>query len=311
MIVCCSVSTVCSVEKRTLKRALSSPGMTFGAPVPALMFETWKLVGGKYSLPLSQTRAASSASAGATRVHRVVGEVRIGDVTLDAVHGELARERAAPADLDRVAERVGAAGLADHAPVDLLAARFERFHHAPRAVDRRAFLVARQQERERAAVIGMRGDKALAGGHHRRESTLHVGGAAAVQDAVAHDRVERIGLPFFARAGRHDVGVTGEAQHGSGSAMPRPDVLDRAEGHPLDPKTERFQPLPDQLQAAVVLGADGRTADQFLGECERRVGVGRQSRGLRIGQGEGGRGLIAKTSGAGKPPRAPGSVTPV
>ena len=43
--VCCSFSTVCSVEKRMLKRAFNSPGMTFGAPVPALMFETWKVVG--------------------------------------------------------------------------------------------------------------------------------------------------------------------------------------------------------------------------------------------------------------------------
>jgi hypothetical protein len=43
--VACSDSMVCSVEKRKLKRALSSPGMTFGAPVPAAMFDTWKLVG--------------------------------------------------------------------------------------------------------------------------------------------------------------------------------------------------------------------------------------------------------------------------
>ena len=35
-----SVSTVCSVEKRRLKRAFSSPGMTFGAPVPAAILET-------------------------------------------------------------------------------------------------------------------------------------------------------------------------------------------------------------------------------------------------------------------------------
>jgi hypothetical protein len=38
-------STVCSVENRMLKRAFNSPGMTFGAPVPADRFETWKLVG--------------------------------------------------------------------------------------------------------------------------------------------------------------------------------------------------------------------------------------------------------------------------
>ena len=41
----CSFSTVCSVEKRRLKRARSSPGITFGAPVPAAMFDIWKVVG--------------------------------------------------------------------------------------------------------------------------------------------------------------------------------------------------------------------------------------------------------------------------
>ncbi len=43
----CSDSTVCSVEKRRLNRTLSSPGMTFGAPVSAAMFETWNVVGWK------------------------------------------------------------------------------------------------------------------------------------------------------------------------------------------------------------------------------------------------------------------------
>ena len=42
---CLKHSTVCSVEKRKLKRALSSPGITFGAPVPAEIFETWNVVG--------------------------------------------------------------------------------------------------------------------------------------------------------------------------------------------------------------------------------------------------------------------------
>ena len=39
----------------------------FDAPVPALRFETWKLVGGKNSSPSSQTSAVSSASAVAVR----------------------------------------------------------------------------------------------------------------------------------------------------------------------------------------------------------------------------------------------------
>ena len=62
--------------------------------------------------------------------------------------------------------------------------------------------------------------------------------------------------------------------------MPGPEIFDRAERHALDAEAVRLQALRDELQAAVILRADGRTADQFLGEGERRVGVGRQSQGL-------------------------------
>jgi hypothetical protein len=82
--------------------------------------------------------------------------------------------------------------------------------------------------------------------------------------------------------------------------MPRPQILDRAERHALDAEADGFQALADELQTAVVLGADGRAADQVLGEGESRVGVGRQSRGSGWAKGRCGRGLIAETSDAGK-----------
>ncbi|MNY81216.1 hypothetical protein D3C86_2226710 [compost metagenome] len=54
-----------AVEKRKLKSMVRWPGITLVAPVPPWMFDICQLVGGKYSLPWSQTSAASSASAGA------------------------------------------------------------------------------------------------------------------------------------------------------------------------------------------------------------------------------------------------------
>src|SRR5690606_29488656 len=45
-------------------------------------------------------------------VHGIVRKVRIGDVTLYTVYGELARQRAAPADLHHVAEHFVARRLA-------------------------------------------------------------------------------------------------------------------------------------------------------------------------------------------------------
>jgi hypothetical protein len=95
--------------------------------------------------------------------------------------------------------------------------------------------------------------------------------------------------------------MTGEAQNGPCTAMSCPEILDRTERHALDAKAGRFQALADDLQAAVVFGTDRRTADQFLGEGERGVGVGRQSQGSGWGKGKCGRGLIAKTSDRGKP----------
>jgi hypothetical protein len=94
--------------------------------------------------------------------------------------------------------------------------------------------------------------------------------------------------------------MTGETQHRPGVAMSRPEILNRAEWHALDAEAGSFQTLADHLQAAVVFRADGRAADQVLGEGERSVGVGRQSQGSGSAKGGCGRGLIAKTSDRGK-----------
>ena len=60
-------------------------------------------------------------------MHRVVGELRIRDVSLRAMDGQPAGQRSAAPDLDRVAEDLVAARLADDAPVDALAARLRAF----------------------------------------------------------------------------------------------------------------------------------------------------------------------------------------
>ena len=135
--------------------------MTFGAPVPALKFEIWKVVGWKCSLPLSQTRAVSSASAGAKRVHRILRELRIGDVALHAVHGEPAGSEPRRPILIVSPSCFLARGFADDAPVDLLAALAQRFDHALGAVDRRAFLVAGDQEGDGALVLRVRAHEVL------------------------------------------------------------------------------------------------------------------------------------------------------
>src|SRR6185295_7074094 len=62
-------------------------------------------------------------------VHRILGELRIRNVPLHAMHREPAGERAATSDLDGVAELLLARRLADDAPVDLLTALAQRLDH--------------------------------------------------------------------------------------------------------------------------------------------------------------------------------------
>jgi hypothetical protein len=233
------------------------------------MFETWKEVGWKYGIARVPVPARQFRERGREGVHRVVGEVGVGDVALHAVHREPARERAAPADLDRVAERFVAGGLAHHAPVDLLAARLQHLDDAPGSVHGRPFLVAGEQEGEGAAVVGMPGQEALGGRDHGGEPALHVRGPAAVEHAVADHGLERVGLPVLARTGRDHVGVAGEAQQRPAAAVDGPQVVHRAVLQALVAETEGRQAFGDHVEAAAVLGTHGRSPQQLFGQGQR------------------------------------------
>ena len=116
---------------------------------------------------------------------RVRRAMRIGDVTLDAIDIERARLRAAAADLDAIAQHLDIRGLAEHAMIEFLAARGDPLQQFDGAVDGDVFLVAGDQERDRAfrastprgKIVERRGE--LAGNR-----ALHVDGAAAEQHAI-------------------------------------------------------------------------------------------------------------------------------
>jgi hypothetical protein len=202
-------------------------------------------------------------------VYRVVGEVRVCDVALHAVHGESSGQRAPTADLDRIAERLVARRLADHAPVDLVAARLEHLHDPARPVHGRPFLVAGEQEGQCAAVVGVARQEPLRGRHHGRKTTFHVGRAATVEDSVADDGLERVGMPVLARPGRDDVGVTGEAEQGLSAASGRPEVVDWAVLQAFVAEPKGLEPGTDDVEAAVVLGTHGWTAQQVFSKGQR------------------------------------------
>src|SRR6185503_18748401 len=110
-------------------------------------------------------------------------------------HDEPARERAAAAVLDRVAEALDRGRLADDAVVEPGALAHEPFADACGAIERGTFLVARDEQGDRARVARLRGDELLNRDDHRRDRALHVGSAAAIELAVAPDRGERIAVP--------------------------------------------------------------------------------------------------------------------
>ena len=143
----------------------------------------------------------------------------VGDVTLHALDGEVARERAAAAVLDHVAGFFDRGRFADDAVIHFLAALLERFDYAHGAVDRRAFFVGGKQHRERARMIGVLRNEIGQRDDERRERAFHVGSAAPVEHAVPDRRRERIARPLL----DGPVGTTSvwPAKHTSGAAVPR------------------------------------------------------------------------------------------
>src|SRR5262249_32949628 len=119
--------------------------------------------GGKVFVAVVPFRLRELGEGGRDFVHRILCEVRVGDVTLYALHHEMAWERAAPAVLDHVAESADAGRLTDDAVVYPHAAGFQRFDYAHRPIDRRPFLVRGEKDRDRAGVVGMCGYEACYG----------------------------------------------------------------------------------------------------------------------------------------------------
>ena len=146
----------------------------------------------------------------------------------------------------------------------------QHFDHAARAVHGRAFLIAGDQERDACRdASGYRPDELLAGGQHGGEAALHVGGAPAVQQAVANDRHEGIAAPFIQRPRRHHVGVAGEAEDRTAAAAlaPRNCRPGQSAGSRREIRAPRSR-CDHQRLATAVGGTHRRPRDQFLGEFQ-------------------------------------------
>src|SRR4029450_324088 len=119
------------------------------------------------------------------------------------------------ADLDAIAELLEIRGLAEHAMIEFLAARGRPLHQLDGAVHGNVFLVAGDQERDRAFAVLVRlaamGSEMV---EHRRDAagnaTLHVDGAAAIEKTVLHLARKRTMAPGALISRRHHVGMAGK-----------------------------------------------------------------------------------------------------
>jgi hypothetical protein len=120
--------------------------------------------------------------------------------------------------------------------------------------------------------------RAVGGDHHRRHPALHVEGAAAVEPAVAHDRIECVAL--VARR-RHRVVVSVEHQRAAAAAAAG-NADDRGPaGMILDPvhlEAARGEPGGAEIcdpalpgAAGNEIGIDGIDADEFRQKSDRVV----------------------------------------
>ena len=104
----------------------------------------------------------------------------------------------------------------------------------------------------------------------RRERSLHVIRAAAVELPVAHRGLEGIALPFLERAGGHYVGVPRETQHRPAFAARGPEIVDVPITQVFDLETEAGEPSGHDFLAALVGWGHGIAGD----EIEREVDGG-------------------------------------
>ena len=100
--------------KRMLKRARASAGIRLTVLLPTSIEVNSRFDGPKCSVPLSSGSALIAPISVDDAAHRIVGEFRIGDVALRAGDDQRAVLRAAPADLDHVAERLRIGRLAQN-----------------------------------------------------------------------------------------------------------------------------------------------------------------------------------------------------
>ena len=101
-------------------------------------------------------------------------------MSLFAFDGQFARQRAAPAVFNHVAQFVHGGRFADDAVVDKLVTRFQHIDDFGRTIQCVALFVGSNQECNAALMVGMFGNEAFAGGNEAGDAGFRVRRAASV-----------------------------------------------------------------------------------------------------------------------------------
>jgi hypothetical protein len=167
--------------------------------------------------------------------------------------------------------------LAQDGVIEFLAARRRPLQQLDGAIDRDAFLVTSDEERDRALrLAAVRGQIVERRRHLAGDRALHVDRTAAVEHAVGDLAGERRMGPFRVVARRHHVGVAGEHEMRRRRADARVEVLDRVgagllEGHAMHREPCVPEHARDHRERAALRGRHRGAADQLARE---RYGIG-------------------------------------
>jgi hypothetical protein len=204
-------------------------------------------------------------------VNGIIRQLRVSHVPLLAMHEHAAGERAAPADLDGIAQGLDAGRFADEAVIDLDPVFAKPLHDLDRAMERGTFLVGGDEQADGTLVPGVFGQKILDRGDKRRQRGFHVSRAAPVKITVADLGLEGVALPGLAWTGRHDVGMAGEHHQRLGGTASRPQVVHVAEAQPFGLEAERREARDHEFLAAFVSRRLRRPLDQLFGKLQRFI----------------------------------------
>ena len=128
-------------------------------------------------------------------------------MALHAADGEFAAHAATAAVFDHVASTFYRRGFANDAVIHLYTALFEQLANHYRAVDRRAFFVAGEQQGDGQRGVGLASHEFFHCHHKGGNGGFHIARAPAKQTAIAVRRGERVTAPLRQGAGGHHIGV--------------------------------------------------------------------------------------------------------